>query len=77
VGVWHLVSMPTHGAMHGGPLHAVTGLARGVTELMTQTTFATVSSVLKYMRRTRNALLALCADEVAAAVQVGCVARCL
>lgn len=70
MGVWHLVSMPTHGAMHGGPLQAVVGLARGMGDLVQQTSFATVSSLLKYIRRARNALMALCPDEVVVAMQV-------
>lgn len=44
---------------------------RGVSDLMQQTSFAAIGSVLKYMRRTRNTLLALCPDEVVAALQGG------
>ncbi len=50
--------------VQGGVTHAVHGLIRGVLTLMHSTTFAAFNTVLKYLRRTHNTLLALCPIEV-------------
>jgi hypothetical protein len=66
--VWHLFALPTRGALRGGLVEALQGLARGISGLVQQTSFATFTTLLKYTRRTRDTLLALCPDNVVSAL---------